>query len=83
MVIYLSLGFHLICVWIFRFNSGYVFFFRVMCTWLFRIIMVHGIHHWNYLKFSVYFFSDIHVDLSMDLFSFRAQTPLNISGINL
>jgi hypothetical protein len=54
-----------------------------MCIWLFRIIMVHGIRHWNYVGFSVYFFSDIHVDLSMDVFSFEAQTPLNISGINL
>jgi hypothetical protein len=66
--------FYLICVWIFGFNSDYVyFFFRVMCSWLFRIIMVHGIHPWNYLGFSVYFFNVIHVDLSMDLFSYRPK----------
>jgi hypothetical protein len=28
--------------------------------------MVHAIHHWNYLGFNVYFFNDIHVDISMD-----------------
>jgi hypothetical protein len=28
--------------------------------------MLHGIHHWNYLGFNVYFFNDIHVDLSID-----------------
>jgi len=43
--------------------------------------MFHGIHHWNYLGFSVYFFIDIHVDLSMDVFSYRAKTLLSISGI--
>jgi hypothetical protein len=42
--------------------------------------MVHGIHNWNYLGFIVYFFNDIHVDLSMDVFSFKAKTPLNING---
>jgi hypothetical protein len=42
--------------------------------------MVHGIHHWNYLGFSVYFFNGIHVDLSMDAISFRAKTPSNING---
>jgi hypothetical protein len=56
MLIYLCSRFHLICVWIFGFNSGYVYFsFRIMCTWLFIIIMVHDIHHWNYLRFNVYF----------------------------
>jgi hypothetical protein len=45
--------------------------------------MVHNIHHWNYLRFNVYFFSDIHADLSMDVFSYKAKTSLNISGIAL
>jgi hypothetical protein len=58
-------------------------FFKVMCSWLFRIIMVQDIHLWNYLGFNVYFKSYIHVDLSMDVFSFRAKTLLNISGIAL
>ncbi len=41
---------------IFGFNSGYLYFsFRIMCIWLFIIIMVLGIHHWNYLRFNVYF----------------------------
>jgi len=52
-----------------------------MCNCLFRIIIVHGIHHWNYLGFSVYFFNDIHVDLSMDVFSYRAKTSLSIDPI--
>jgi len=26
-----------------------------MCSWLFKIIVVHGIHHWNYLGSSVFF----------------------------
>jgi hypothetical protein len=56
-------------------------FFKVMCTWLIGIIMVHTIHHWNYLGFDVYFFSDIHVDLSMNVFSFKAKTPLSSNGI--
>jgi len=43
--------------------------------------MVHGIHHWSYLGFNDYFFNDIHVDLSMDVFSYKAKTSLNISGI--
>jgi len=49
--------FHLICVWIFGFNNDYVYlFFKVMCSYLFKIIIVHGIHHWNYLRFNVFFF---------------------------
>jgi hypothetical protein len=52
-----------------------------MCSCLLRIIIVHGIHHWNYLGFNVYFFNDIHVDLSMDVFSYRAKTSLSISAI--
>jgi len=73
--------FHLICIWIFGFNSDYVGFFKVVCNWLFKIVMVHGIHHWNYLRSSVYFFNDIHVDLSIYVFSYRAKTQLNINGI--
>jgi hypothetical protein len=74
--------FHSTCIWIFGFNNGYVYlFFKVMCSWLFKIIMVHGIHHWNYLGFNVYLFNDIHVDLSIDMFSYRVKTPLNINGI--
>ncbi len=81
MLIYLDLRFHLISVCIFGFNSGYLYFsFKIMCIWLFKITMVHGIHHWDYLRFNVYFFNDIHVDLSMDVVSFRAKTPLNING---
>jgi hypothetical protein len=45
--------------------------------------MVHGIHHWNYLGFSVDFFNGIHVDPSMDMLSYGAKTPLNINGITL
>jgi hypothetical protein len=60
-----------------------ILFFRVMCSYLFRIIIVHGVHHWNYLGFNVYFFNDIHVDLSMDVFSYEAKTSLNISAITL
>jgi hypothetical protein len=44
--------------------------------------MVHGIHHWNYLGFNVYLFNDIHVNLSMDVLSYKAKTSLSISGIN-
>jgi hypothetical protein len=42
--------------------------------------MVHGIHHWNYLRFNVYLFNDIHVDLSVDVFSYKAKTSLNMDG---
>jgi hypothetical protein len=52
-----------------------------VCNWLFKIIMIHNIHHWNYLGFSVDFFNDVHVDLYMDVFLYKAKTPLNISGI--
>jgi hypothetical protein len=52
-----------------------------MCSCLFRIITVHGIHHWNYLDFSVYFFNNIHVDLFMDVFSYKAKTSLSINAI--
>jgi hypothetical protein len=45
--------------------------------------MFHGIHHWNYLGFNVYFSNDIHVDVSMDVFSYRAKTSLSISDIAL
>jgi hypothetical protein len=45
--------------------------------------MVHGIHHWNYLGFTIDFFNDIHVDLSMDVLPYRAKTPLKIGGIAL
>jgi hypothetical protein len=45
--------------------------------------MIHIIHHWNYLGFSVDFFNGIHVDLSIDVFSYKAKTPLNVSGIAL
>jgi hypothetical protein len=38
-----------------------ILFFRVMCRCLFKIIIVHGIHHWNYLEFSVYFFNHIYM----------------------
>jgi hypothetical protein len=34
--------------------------------------MFHDIHHWNLLKFGVYFFNDIHVELYMDVFSYKA-----------
>jgi len=44
---------------------------------------MHGIHHWNYLGFNVYFFNDIYADLSMDMFSYRAKTASNISAIAL
>jgi hypothetical protein len=54
-----------------------------MCNCLFKIIIVHNIHHWNYLGFSVYFFNDIHVYLSMDEFSYKAKTSLSISAIAL
>jgi hypothetical protein len=40
-----------------------------------------GIHHWNYLGFNVYFFNDIHVDLSMDVFSYRTKTSSSINAI--
>jgi hypothetical protein len=55
--------------------------FWVMRNCLFKMIIVHGIHHWNYLGFNVYFFNDIHVDLSMDVFSYRVKTSLSISAI--
>jgi hypothetical protein len=35
------------------------------------------------IKGLFYLFSDIHVDLSMNVLSFKAKTPLNISGITL
>jgi hypothetical protein len=54
-----------------------------MCNCLFKIIIVHGIHHSNYLGLNVYFFNDIHVDLSMDVFSYKAETSLSISAITL
>ncbi len=54
-----------------------------VCSWLLKIIMIHIIHHWNYLGFSVDFFNGIHVDLSIDVFSYKAKTPLNVSGIAL
>ncbi len=60
-----------------------ILFFKVMCSYLFKIIIVHGIHHWNYLRFNVFFFNGIHVDLSMDVFSYRAKTSLSISAITL
>jgi len=60
-----------------------ILFFRVMCSCLFIIIIMHGIHHWNYLRFNVYFFNDIYADLSMDMFSYRAKTASNISAIAL
>jgi hypothetical protein len=43
----------------------YILLFRVMCNCLFRIIIVHGVN--------VYFFNDIDVDLSIDVFSYRAK----------
>ncbi len=39
-----------------------LFYFGVMCSCLFKIIIVLGIHHWNYLGSNVYFFNHIHVD---------------------
>jgi hypothetical protein len=60
-----------------------ILFFRVMCSCLFTIIKVHGIHHWNYLGFTVYFFNNIHIDLSMDVFSYKAKTSLSINAIAL
>jgi len=74
--------FHLICVWIFGFNNDYVYLlFKVMCSYLFRIIIVHGIHHWNYLGFNVFLKNGIHVDLSMEVFSYKAKTWLSINGL--
>jgi hypothetical protein len=68
----------------FGFNNDYVYlFFRIMCSCLFKMIIIHGIHHSNYLGFKVYFFNDIHVDLSMDVFSYKAKTSSNISAIAL
>jgi hypothetical protein len=58
-----------------------IFFIMIMCSCLFIIIIIHGIHHWNY--FGVYFFNDIHVDLSLDMFLYRVKTSLNISAIAL
>ncbi len=60
-----------------------ILFFTVMCSCLFRIIIVHGIHHCNYLGFNVFFQNGIQVYLSMDMFSYRAKTSLNISVITL
>jgi hypothetical protein len=60
-----------------------ILFFRVMCNCLFKIIIVHGIHHSNNLGLNVYFLNDIHVDLSMDVFSYKAKTSLSISAITL
>jgi hypothetical protein len=59
-----------------------VFIFKVICSWLFKIIMVRGIHHWNYLGFNI-FFIDIHIYLLMDMFSFKAKTSSSINGIVL
>ncbi len=60
-----------------------ILLFKVMCSCLFKSIIVHGIRHWNYLRFSVYFFNNIHVDLSMDVFSYKAKTSLSINAIAL
>jgi hypothetical protein len=59
-----------------------------MCTWLFIVIMVHCIHHWNYLRFNVYF-----VVTSMLIYPWMClhlgpkphwasmASPLNINGM--